>query len=266
MARKRRVAKRAAALSDDAASDDLELRPAASVSVEDEEEEDDVASDPEPPRKTDLKSKASATPKDESEEVEEDEGDDDDDDEDLGEDEFIVEAIKKHMADADGSLKFLVKWEGYNKKSDMTWEPEDNLMESASDILAQYYNQIGGRDSIFEESQVASRSKKRGRTSTGTPSTTKRPRKNGLHPADSTPPASARKWSPPAGSWEDEIESIDACHDEGSGKLAVFLIWNNGKKTKHDTTVVYKKCPQKMLQFYERHIKVIREENQAAGM
>ncbi len=26
-----------------------------------------------------------------------------------------------------GTLKFHVKWEGYDKKSDMTWEPEENL-------------------------------------------------------------------------------------------------------------------------------------------
>ena len=29
---------------------------------------------------------------------------------------------------AQGSLKFLVKWEGWEKKADMTWEPEDNLL------------------------------------------------------------------------------------------------------------------------------------------
>jgi chromobox protein 1 len=26
-----------------------------------------------------------------------------------------------------GVLRFQVKWEGYNKKSDLTWEPEENL-------------------------------------------------------------------------------------------------------------------------------------------
>ncbi|RCI15766.1 hypothetical protein L249_2755 [Ophiocordyceps polyrhachis-furcata BCC 54312] len=169
------------------------------------------------------------------------------------------------MVAEDGSLKFLVKWEGWEKKADMTWEPEDNLRESASEILVEYYKRIGGRDSIFEESQAASRGKKRGRGATGTPASTKRPRKNGLHPADSTPPASAKKWNPPAGSWEDEIESIEAFEDEGSGKLAVYLIWKNGKKTKHDTSVIYKKCPQKMLQFYERHVKIIRDDNQATA-
>lgn len=109
----------------------------------------------------------------------------------------------------------------------------------------------------------------------------KRSRKsNGAHPGASTPPASSSKaWSPPAGSWEDDIESIDACQDEGLGQLMVYLVWKNGKKTRHQTSVIYKKCPQKvsldgaepsnvfghadrsvgqMLQFYERHIKIVK--------
>ena len=27
-----------------------------------------------------------------------------------------------------GTLRFQVKWEGYEKKADMTWEPEENLV------------------------------------------------------------------------------------------------------------------------------------------
>jgi chromobox protein 1 len=116
-------------------------------------------------------------------------------------------------------------------------------------MISDYFRSIGGRDKIFEETATASKTKKRGRPSTGTPaSTTKRSRKNGEHPANSTPPATAtaKKWSPPAGSWEDEISSIDACEDEGSGKLVVYLVWKNGQKTKHETPVIYKKCPQKV--------------------
>lgn len=26
----------------------------------------------------------------------------------------------------------------------------------------------------------------------------------------------------------------------------MYLVWKNGKKTKHDTSVIYKKCPQKV--------------------
>ncbi|KAM0260598.1 hypothetical protein ACHAQJ_002660 [Trichoderma viride] len=177
-------------------------------------------------------------------------------------DRFIVEAIKKHMIDEDGTLKFHVKWEGYEKKSDMTWEPEENLRESASEILSAYLESIGGRDKIFEETHEAAKGKKRNRTtSTAQAAGTKRSKRNGTHPSNSTPPATADSWSPPAGSWEDDIETIDACEDEGSGQLIVYLVWKNGRKTRHHTKVIYKKCPQKMLAFYERHVRIIREEN-----
>ncbi|KAL6897007.1 hypothetical protein GGI43DRAFT_428792 [Trichoderma evansii] len=188
--------------------------------------------------------------------------DDEDDEEELGDDIFIVEAIKKHMIDEDGTLKFHVKWEGYEKKSDMTWEPEENLQESAGDILSSYLESIGGREKIFEETQEAAKGKKRSRTaSTAQAANTKRSKRNGTHPSESTPPVTSDKWNPPAGSWEDEIDTIDACEDEGSGRLIVYLVWKNGRKTKHDTKVIYKKCPQKMLAFYERHVRIIREEN-----
>jgi chromobox protein 1 len=118
--------------------------------------------------------------------------------------------------------------------------------ESASDILNAYFQKHGGRDAIFEETEKATKTKKRGRASNGTPATKKRSRRNGTHPADKTPPATSKEWSPPAGSWEDEIETIDACEDEGIGKLVVYLIWKNGQKTKHDTQTIYKKCPQKV--------------------
>jgi chromo shadow domain-containing protein len=71
-------------------------------------------------------------------------------------------------------------------------------------------------------------------------------RRNGA--ANGSPPASgtANAWKPPSGSWEDEIETIDACEDEESGKLIVYLNWKAGHKTKHTTDVIYKRCPQKV--------------------
>lgn len=219
-----------------------------------------------PPRET-LRKSASAVVEDVDMGDNDREGEEEDDGDDLDEDEFIVEAIKKHIVDAEG-IKFQVKWEGYESKKDLTWEPEENLQDSAAEILEEYYKKFGGREAILEETEKAAKSKKRRRSTNGTPNTstntsTKRSRQNGAHPKDSTPPVSTKKWSPPAGSWEDEIDTIDACEDEGSGKLVVYLIWKNGQKTKHDTQVIYKKCPQKMLQFYERHVKIIRDENKA---
>ncbi|KPM35527.1 hypothetical protein AK830_g11032 [Neonectria ditissima] len=208
-----------------------------------------------------VKGDVAAANNDSADEDDEDEEEEEEEEEDA--DVFVVEEIKKHTIDEDGTLKFQVKWEGYDSKGDLTWEPEENLIDTAKEILSAYYESKGGRDKIFEETEKASKTKKRRRATNGTPSTSKRSRRSGTHPSQTTPPVTTKKWSPPAGSWEDEIETIDACEDEGSGKLVVYLIWKNGQKTKHDTAVIYKKCPQKMLSFYERHVKIIRDENKA---
>ncbi|KAK8059046.1 chromo domain-containing protein 2 [Apiospora phragmitis] len=190
----------------------------------------------------------------------------DEEDDDIGEDEFVVEKIVGHQVLDDGSIKYKVKWEGYEKKADQTWEDEDNLTENASLVLREYLESVGGRQAILEETEtVASQksAKKRGRpagsASSGTPANGKRT-KRGSHPASQTPPASVsgKEWKPPAGSWEDQVGFVDACHDENTGKLLVYLTWKNGHKTQHDLKVVYSRCPQQMLKFYERHVKIVK--------
>ncbi|KAK3316079.1 hypothetical protein B0H66DRAFT_560303 [Apodospora peruviana] len=200
---------------------------------------------------------------DEDEEVEEGaEGDGDDEEP----EEYVVEKICSHMIGDDGEPLFEVKWEGYEKKSDRTWEPEDNLKENASVILTEYLVSIGGRDKLFEDKASALKSKKRGRPSQGgtpNPSGGKRSRRNGdLGATDSDTPVTAKKlvWKPPAGSWEDHIETLDACEDEDTHKLMVYLTWKNGQKTQHETSVIYQRCPQKMLQFYERHVRIVKRD------
>lgn len=123
--------------------------------------------------------------------------------------------------------------------------------ESASDVLEEYLESIGGRDKVFEDVDKALKTKKRGRqpgSSTPNAAPAKRSRKNGTHPADTTPPASAKEaeWKVPTGSWEDAVESIDACQDEEKGDLIIYLTWKNGKKTQHPKEVIYRRCPQKV--------------------
>ncbi|KAJ0307784.1 hypothetical protein COL516b_003754 [Colletotrichum fioriniae] len=193
---------------------------------------------------------------------EDEEGDEDDD---LEADEYVVEKILDHLASDDasaplpvaGTVNFRVKWEGYSKKSDQTWEPEDSLKEGASEILEEYLKKLGGREALFEEKTKAKTTKKRGRPSASSstpPASSKRGKRNG-HPAESTPPVSAKEakakaWTLPSGSWEDDVESIDACEDEESGSIIIYLNWRNGQKTKHPKEV--------MLQFYEKHIRIIK--------
>jgi chromobox protein 1 len=107
----------------------------------------------------------------------------------------------------------------------------------------------GGKSAILDAAmQGATRVKKRGRPSLGAQSSAvnKRPKKNGYHPEDVEAPRTAKAWKPPAGSWEDHIAQIDACEDEESGKLMIYLAWKNGQKTQHETRVIYQRCPQKV--------------------
>ncbi|KUJ12449.1 uncharacterized protein LY89DRAFT_623618 [Mollisia scopiformis] len=196
----------------------------------------------------------------ESENAEEDE------DEEIGEDEYVVEKITSHAIDESGVLRFQVKWEGYDNKEDRTWEPEDNLLETAEKMVNEYLASVGGRDQIFtqweeKKAELAEpkKGKKRGRASSGVDTPTngsKRGRKPKYeHPLDTTPPASASRaeFQPPTGNWENEVGAIDAF--EGTdGKPMVFITWKTGQKSQHPLAQVYKRCPQKMLQFYERHL------------
>ncbi|KXX83436.1 Chromo domain-containing protein 2 [Madurella mycetomatis] len=195
------------------------------------------------------------------EEEDDEDGEDDEDDE-----VYVVEKIMSHMIDKTGKPLFEVKWEGYEKKSDRTWEPEENLAENASEVLNEYLESIGGRDRLLADTENALKSKKRSRPSLSTPQASgKRSKKNSDHPAESEPPRSAKaaSWKPPPGSWEDHIAQLDACEDEESGKLMVYLTWKNGHKTQHETQVIYQRCPQKMLQFYERHVRIIKRDPDA---
>ncbi|POS86254.1 hypothetical protein EPUL_000904 [Erysiphe pulchra] len=175
---------------------------------------------------------------------------DDKDDDELTEDECT------------GELRFEIKWEGYDKKSDRTWEPEENL-ESASKMLNEYLASVGGKDLILADwaekkalAQSSKKGKKRGRRSGGKGAAgQKRRRTSDSHPAHTSPPASAKitRFKPPTGSWEEEVTAIDAC--EGTqGNMVVFLTWKGGHKSQHPLDQIYKRCPQKMLQFYESHL------------
>jgi len=189
--------------------------------------------------------------------VESDDDNEEDDDDDIAEDEYVVEAIMSHVIDEDGVLRFEVKWEGFDKKADRTWEPIENL-ETAPKILEAYLAKFGGKEALMEawEEKKASKGKKRGRASTGGETNeTKRGKKNGVHPTDSDAPASFRRaeFKPPSGNWEEAVVGIDAC--EGTeGSIVVYLTWKGGEKTQHPLHQVYKRCPQKMLKFYESHL------------
>ncbi|KAI9681847.1 MAG: hypothetical protein M1829_000592 [Trizodia sp. TS-e1964] len=218
---------------------------------------DDSHSEIEDPSSRRKQSKKMPQVLDEDEIMKDDEADIEEADEDAGE-EYIVETIKDHQFDLnDGNkLKFLVKWKGYEKKSDMTWEPESNLRDGAIDILHEYYSRIGGRPTQPKKSRS---SIKRGRDSlAGTPQTVDKESKKSKASAKKAYNSPAAEgptiWSPPSGSWEDEINGVDTIENDLKDGLQVYLHWKNGRKTRHPIDKVYLKCPQRMLTFYENHL------------
>ena len=50
-------------------------------------------------------------------------------------------------------------------------------------------------------------------------------------------------WAPPKGSWEDKVQAVDTIEAD-NGSLHVYLLWNDGIKSKHPIEKCYEKCPQ----------------------
>ncbi|KAF2117425.1 hypothetical protein BDV96DRAFT_572083 [Lophiotrema nucula] len=178
--------------------------------------------------------------KDASEEPE-DEGDDGE--EEAEEEEFVVEHILSHNPQG-AEVLYEVKWQGYEAKKDRTWEPESNLA-GAKEVLREYWESIGGKP------EPTGGKKRKGKKSaadskTATPVETKRAKKE-------------KEWSPPPGSWENDVDYVDTVEESIDPKTAkkarfAYLVWNNSKKTQHPLKHVYHKCPQKMLLYYESHL------------
>lgn len=68
----------------------------------------------------------------------------------------------------------------------------------------------------------------------------------------------------PNGTWEDRVQRVHTVLEEEdvsgktkskNGKVLLGLIeWDDGRKTQHPLTVLRRKCPQKMLDYYEQHL------------
>ncbi|KAL1610777.1 hypothetical protein SLS60_002448 [Paraconiothyrium brasiliense] len=166
-----------------------------------------------------------------------DEEDDEDEDE---EEEYVVEEIRAHKT-VKGSVVYHVKWQGYDDPKDMTWEGEDNL--EGVQALVDYHKSIGGRP---EGGKKRKGRKSAADTETSTPVAAKRMKKE-------------KEWAPPPGSWEAEVDHVDTVEQRlnpKTGQIEKFgyLVWNNRIKTQHPLPLIFKKCPQRMLAYFEEHL------------
>ncbi|BEJ15796.1 hypothetical protein CspHIS471_0504010 [Cutaneotrichosporon sp. HIS471] len=168
------------------------------------------------------------------------------------EEEYEVEAIVGHNTER-GKWKYLVSWKGYGSEHN-TWEPEANL-EHARDMIDAY---------IATQPKHAP---KRGRPSSATPS--KPPAKRGRQSKASQAKAAvdddeltfsdthidlADKFMD-IPDWEPLVKQVDSMERGSNSQLAVYLTMKSGERFAQSTEVVYKRCPQAMLRFYEGFLK-----------
>ncbi|KAF9636020.1 putative chromo domain-containing protein [Lasiodiplodia theobromae] len=159
-----------------------------------------------------------------------------------------------------GTIKYEIKWQGYEKKQDRTWEPEENL-DGAREALEEYFQKIGGRPTVGGKKRKASQ------TPAGTPSGKGRGRgrrslkdeQSASAEPETKPVKKEKEPSFPKGSWEDHIQSIDTLEETpnpktGNRERAALVVWTDGRKTRHPLPVLNQKCPQKMLAYYEQHL------------
>ncbi|KAG0248412.1 hypothetical protein BG011_000108, partial [Mortierella polycephala] len=69
-------------------------------------------------------------------------------------------------------------------------------------------------------------------------------------------------WTPPSEweSWESRVEcviAVEQIEKEGDGstrELIIHLKWKDGKKSQHPLKEIHRRCPRRLLEFYEAHL------------
>ncbi|KAG0289631.1 hypothetical protein BGZ96_006851 [Linnemannia gamsii] len=212
-------------------------------------------------------------------------GDDEDgDDEDAEEAEYEVERVVGHKH-TKGKLQYHLKWNGYDS-DDNTWEDKDNVY--CVDLIEAYWERLeeaGGSRSDLKGKDGVPAKKETARTPKSNGATTKAVKKDrdgdtmmDMAPAKRQKTTGAPKgvgkaavgaeegarnnnssggyWIPPKNwaSWEDKVETIQTV-ERNNQRLLIRLAWKNGKESQHPIEAAHQKCPQKLIQFYESHIK-----------
>lgn len=113
----------------------------------------------------------------------------------------------------------------------------DNLRAGAADVIKEYFEEIGGRPEPKGLKRKGRQS--RLKSESGTPSSSSKRAKQ------------EKQWSPPPGSWENDVSHIDTVEESPNPKTGglerfAYLVWNNQKKTQHPLQHIYRKCPQKV--------------------
>jgi len=135
--------------------------------------------------------------------------------------------------------------------------------ENATDILKAYHKEIGGTPEPEAKKGKAGKAGKRSASAafdSPAPAASGKKAKGGRQSdvANGTP---AKKVLP-SGTWENDVQRVTSILEEAedptqknnSNVLIGLLEWTDGTKTQHKMDALRRKCPQKLLDYYEQHL------------
>jgi chromobox protein 5 len=184
------------------------------------------------------------------------------------ESEYEIEAIldAKRGMFPNGRIGYFVKWKGYTAE-DNSWVDEADAGNADELIKAFWSKQKSskgkrGRKStvaLDEESDPGSAStgRKKGKKSQPTGSEevemmdarmSKKDEDEEVIVGDMTKHASLP-------SWEELIKTIDTIEKDESGHIMVYFTLKSGERIREAAAMCKKRCPHKLIEFYETHLK-----------
>ncbi|PKY42284.1 chromo-domain-containing protein [Rhizophagus irregularis] len=182
------------------------------------------------------------------------------------EDEYVVEKIIDHRK-LKGVTQYYLKWKGY-PEDDNTWENESDMF--AKELIEKYWKKIekSNKQSVEspEESSDKGNSKenmkkieqvKKKQTMITSNQVNIRKRKFSDSFNEEPDFSLLENFPPPSlTTWEEAVDDVETVerNSKDSG-LWIYLNWKSGHRTRHPASVANLMCPQKIIRFYEEHLK-----------
>lgn len=131
--------------------------------------------------------------------------------------------------------------------------------ENALELVEAYHATIGGAPQPPSKKKKGTKGKRSASAAFDSPSVNAGGAKKGRKSNGE------KTWTPPDGSWEDHIAKVASIVEEAydisrpkssapSKSLLVLLEWNDGHKTTFPLETARRKCPQRLLDYYEQHL------------
>ncbi|EIW68418.1 hypothetical protein TREMEDRAFT_69362 [Tremella mesenterica DSM 1558] len=191
------------------------------------------------------------------EEVQEVGNGEEDEDEDEEVEEYEVQAILDHKQ----SKVNLVAWKGYGPEHN-TWEPEQNVSHADGIVKAYWETRPKTIEKVKKRSRQSStpvKMDKKPRTSKSANGSSRRKPisvdEDDVGPDWEETHVDAVDKYEDVRDWEELVSTVDTIERGEGGTLLVYMTMTGGEKVAQSTEIAYKRCPLKILKFYEAHLK-----------